>query len=72
VETVAAVFRDLVAVILRLTMDLPCSIRGKGYWRMNVSFLSDASFQQTMKENWEQMTDTYEIRSVFGNQRLVG
>ena len=53
VETVAAAFMDHFAVILRLTMDVPCSPRGKGYWRMNVSFLSDPFFLQTTKENWE-------------------
>jgi len=52
-ETVAAAFTGHFEVILRLTMDVPCSIHGKGYWRMNVSFLSDPSFQQTMKANWE-------------------
>ena len=52
-ETVAAAFTDHFAVILRLTMDVPCFPRKKGYWRMNVSFLSDPSFLQTKKENWE-------------------
>jgi endonuclease/exonuclease/phosphatase family metal-dependent hydrolase len=41
VETVAAAFTDHFAVILRLTVDVPCSLRAKGYWQMNVSFLSD-------------------------------
>jgi len=50
-ETVVAVFTDHFAVILRLTMDVPCSPRGKGYWRMNISFLSDTPFLQTTKEN---------------------
>ena len=27
--------------------------RGKGYWRMNISFLSDPSFLKRTKENWE-------------------
>ena len=52
-ETLAADFTDRFAIILRLTMDVPCSTRGKGYWRMNVSFLSDTSFPQTTNENWE-------------------
>jgi len=52
-ETVATAFTDHFAVTLRLTMDVPCSPRGKGYWRINVSFLSDPSFLQTTKENWE-------------------
>jgi len=43
-ETVDAAFTDHFAVILPLTMDAPCSLRGKGYWRMNVSFLSDPYF----------------------------
>jgi len=52
-ETVAAAFTDHFAVILRLTVDVACSLRAKGYWQMNVSFLSDPSFLQTRKENWE-------------------
>ena len=50
-ETVATAFTDHFAVIPRFTMDVPCSPRGKGYWLMNVSFLSDPSFLQTKKEN---------------------
>jgi len=52
-EMVAAAFTDHFTVILRLNMDVPCSPRGKGYWRMNVSFLGDTSFLQTTKENWK-------------------
>ena len=52
-KTVVAAFTDHIAVILRLAMDVPCCPRGKGYWRMNVSFLSDTYFLQTRKKNWE-------------------
>ena len=53
-ETVGAAFTDHFTVILRLTMDVSCSPRGKWYWRMNVSFLNDPAFLQTTKENWEE------------------
>jgi len=52
-ETVASAFTDHFAVILRFPMDVPCSPRGKEYWRMNVSFLSDPSFLQTTKKTWK-------------------
>ena len=50
-EAVAAAFTDHFTVTLRLTMDVPCFPRGKGNWRMNISFLSDKPFLQATKEN---------------------
>jgi len=43
---VAAAFTDHFAVTLRLTLDISCTPRGKGYWRMNASCLSGSTFQQ--------------------------
>ena len=52
VETVAAAIIDHFAVILRLTIDISRTPRGKGYLRMITSYLRETIFQQTIKENW--------------------
>ena len=49
-EAVAAAFADHMAIMLRLSIDIPCVMRGKGYWRMNVSYLSDPHFQHRLQE----------------------
>jgi hypothetical protein len=51
-EAVVAAFTDHLAIIVRLSIDIPC-VCGKGYWRMNVSFLGDPHFQHRLQENWE-------------------
>jgi hypothetical protein len=51
-KRVAVAITDHFAVILRLTLDISCTSRGKGFWRMNASYLSEPTFQQTIKENW--------------------
>ena len=62
-ETVAAAFTDLFAVILRFPMDFPRAFRWKGYWRMNLSFLSDPSFQQIKKGELGKVADTCIFRT---------
>ena len=52
-EAVAAAFTDHMAIILRLLTDIPCVISGKGYWRMNVSNLSEPHFQHRLQETWQ-------------------
>jgi len=52
-EAVVAAFTDHMAIILRLAIDIPCVIRGKGYWHMNVTFLNDPHFQHKIQETWE-------------------
>jgi len=44
-EAVASAFTDHMAIVLRLSIDIPCVTRGKGYWRMNVSYLGEPHFQ---------------------------
>ena len=41
VESIAAVFTDHLAVMLRVSFSAPCTTRGKGYWRMNPTDLDD-------------------------------
>jgi hypothetical protein len=41
VETVAATFTDHLAVVLRLTVDIPILRRGRGIWKMNAAFVEE-------------------------------
>ena len=52
VATVAAAFTDHLAVILRLSIEVPLARREKGYWRMNVSFLGESTFQNKLRTYW--------------------
>ena len=53
VESIAAAFTDHLAVILRVSLSAPCTTRGKGYWRMNPTFLDDQHFLRTFKQHWD-------------------
>jgi len=53
VETVAAAFTDHLAVVLRLSTDVPIVQRGRGYWRMNVFYLEESTFQGNFPTQWE-------------------
>jgi hypothetical protein len=52
-EAVAAAFTDHMAIVLRLSIDIPCVTLGKGHWRMNVSYLREPHFQRRLQEAWE-------------------
>jgi hypothetical protein len=52
VETVAAAFTDHHAVILRIAISEPLTLRGRGYWRMNVTIMSDKNFQTIIQKQW--------------------
>jgi hypothetical protein len=52
VETVAAVFTDHLAVVLRLSVDVPILRRGKGFWKMNTSILSEEAFKERLRQKW--------------------
>jgi endonuclease/exonuclease/phosphatase family metal-dependent hydrolase len=47
IETVAAGFTDHLAVILRLSVEVPIIRRGRGLWKMNTSLFDE----ETVKEN---------------------
>ena len=47
VETLAGAFTDHLAVVLRLSLDVPFERRGRDYWIMNVSFLGESTFRTT-------------------------
>jgi exonuclease III len=51
-EAVAAAFTDHMTIIIRLSLDTPCAIRGKGYWRMNVLYMSEPHSQRRLQESW--------------------
>jgi hypothetical protein len=52
VETVASAFSDHLAVVLRIAIDTPLTSRGRGYWRMNVSFLRETNFRSIIQTQW--------------------
>jgi exonuclease III len=52
VETIASAFTDHFAVVLRIAIDTSLTVRGRGYWRMNVSLLSDTIFHSTVQTQW--------------------
>ena len=41
-------------VLLRVAMSTPFIHRGKGVWRMNISYLNELPFQNKIKEAWEE------------------
>ena len=51
-ETVAAAFTDHHAVILRTAISARLILRGRGYWRMNIDFMSDKNFQTIIQKQW--------------------
>jgi hypothetical protein len=52
VETIATAFTDHFAVILRLVIDAHLPLSRRGYWKMNVFFLQDATFMNVVKTQW--------------------
>ena len=52
VETIAVAFTDHLAVYLRVNLAFPFIHRGRGRWRMNVSYLSDRDFQGKVPVAW--------------------
>ena len=52
VETIATAFTDHFAVILRLAIDAPLPLTGRGYWKMNVSLLQDSTFMGVVETQW--------------------
>jgi endonuclease/exonuclease/phosphatase family metal-dependent hydrolase len=53
VETIAAAFTDYLAVMIRVSLSTPCTTRGKGYWRMNPTYLDEQHLIQTFRQHWE-------------------
>jgi len=52
VETVAATFTDQQSVVMRLSVDVPNVRRGKGFWKMNTSMLSEEVFKERLRHKW--------------------
>jgi len=50
VETVAAAFTDHLSGAMRLSVDVPIVRRGKGYWKMNTSVLSEEAFKERLRQ----------------------
>jgi len=52
VETIATAFTYHFAVVLRLAIDAPLPLRGRSYWKMNLSLLQEATFMSVVKTQW--------------------
>ena len=52
VETVAAAFTDHLSVVMRFSVDVPIMRRGKGFWKMNTSILSEEAFKESLLQKW--------------------
>jgi hypothetical protein len=52
IETAVAAFTDHLAVILRISMDVTAVQRGRSYWKMIATLLSDAGGQETLQQIW--------------------
>ena len=48
----ATAFTDHLAVVPRLAIDIPLPLSGRGYWRMNVSFLNEKTFRGVLQKQW--------------------
>jgi len=53
VETVAAASTDHLSVVIRFSVDVPIVRRGKGFWKMNISILSEEAFKERLRQKWE-------------------
>jgi len=51
-ETVAAPFTDHLSAVMRLSVDVPIVRRGKGFWKMNTSILSEEVFEERLRQKW--------------------
>jgi len=52
-ETEAAAFTGHLAVLLRLSVDIPILRRGRGKWKKNTSFLKDHGCKEKLRQRWE-------------------
>ena len=52
VDTVASAFTDHLSVVMRLSIDVPIVRRGKRFWKMNTSFLSEKASKARLRQNW--------------------
>jgi len=70
VETIATAVTDHIVVVLPLAIATPLPLRGRGYWKMNVSLLQDAKFMSAIKTQWtrwQQHKGFYPITSCGGD-----
>jgi len=52
VETVAAAFTDHLLVVMRLSLDVLIVRRGKVFWKMNTSILSEEAVKDRLRHKW--------------------
>jgi hypothetical protein len=48
-----AVFKDHLAVVLRITLSVPTIHQGRGYWKVNVTILQEKTFRNKIQRLWE-------------------
>jgi hypothetical protein len=52
VETMATAFSEHHAVILRLPIETPFPLRGRSYWKMNISYLNENNWMEEFQTHW--------------------
>jgi len=53
-ETIAAAFTDHLAVLIRIKLATPITLRGRGRWCMNTSLLKDVPFRRKLRAEWNE------------------
>jgi hypothetical protein len=62
IETAVAAFTDHLAVILRSFLDVTTAQRGRSYWKMDATLLSDAVVQESLQQRrmgWKRQRKLY-------------
>jgi len=51
-EVMAAAFTDNLAMVLRLTVDVPIPRRGRGIWRMKTTLMREDGCKEKLRQHW--------------------
>ena len=52
VVTVVKKFTDHRAIIFRIALDVPLTLRGRGYWKTKTTLLRETTFQEKLRLQW--------------------
>ena len=54
-EAIVAPFTDLLAICLRISMDLPIMRRGRGLWKMDSAIITEKACTEKLRTVWGQL-----------------
>jgi hypothetical protein len=52
IETIVAAFTDHLAIVMRMETSYTVLTCGRGFWRMNLTLLSETDFRQLLQNKW--------------------